>query len=85
MPSMAELLRQTASVGTVVATRFHNVLYSLRLGRPTIAIGYAAKHQALMTQMGMSRYCQEARSLDVALLIEQFTELESRAAAELRG
>jgi len=83
VPSMAELLRQTASVGTVVATRFHNVLYSLRLGRPTVAIGYAAKHQALMTQMGMSRYCQEARSLDVARLTEQFTELESRA-AELR-
>ncbi len=81
--SMAELLRQTATVGTVVATRFHNVLFSLRLGRPTVAIGYAAKHQALMTQMGMSRYCQEARSLDVARLIEQFTELESRA-AELR-
>jgi polysaccharide pyruvyl transferase WcaK-like protein len=81
--SMAELLRQTASVGTVVATRFHNVLFSLRLGRPTVAIGYAAKHQALMTQMGMARYCQEARALDVARLIEQFTELESRA-AELR-
>ena len=80
VPSMAELLRQTASVGTVVATRFHNVLYALRLGRPTIAIGYAAKHQALMTQMGMSRYCQQARSLDVTRLIEQFTELESHAA-----
>jgi polysaccharide pyruvyl transferase WcaK-like protein len=78
--SMAELLRQTASVGTVVATRFHNVLFSLRLGRPTVAVGYAAKHQALMTQMGLSQYCQEARSLDVARLIEQFTELESRAA-----
>jgi polysaccharide pyruvyl transferase WcaK-like protein len=81
--SMAELLRQTASVGTVVATRFHNVLYSLLMGRPTVAIGYAAKHQALMTQMGMARFCQEARSLDVARLIEQFTELDSQA-AELR-
>jgi polysaccharide pyruvyl transferase WcaK-like protein len=78
--SIDELLRQTASVGTVVATRFHNVLYALRLGRPTVAIGYAAKHQALMTKMGLSRYCQEARSLDVPRLIEQFTELESHAA-----
>ncbi|HKB39421.1 MAG TPA: polysaccharide pyruvyl transferase family protein [Gemmataceae bacterium] len=79
VPSIAELLRQTASVGTVVATRFHNVLYALRLGRPTVAIGYAAKHQALMAEMGMSQYCQEARLLDVARLIEQFTELESQA------
>jgi polysaccharide pyruvyl transferase WcaK-like protein len=81
--SMAELIRQTASVGCVVATRYHNVLYALKLGRPTLAIGYAAKHDALMTQMGMSRYCQPAKSLDVACLIELFTEMESRA-AELR-
>jgi polysaccharide pyruvyl transferase WcaK-like protein len=81
--SMAELLRQIASVGTVVATRFHNVLYALLLGRPTVAIGYAAKHEALMTEMGMSRYCQQARSLDVVRLTEQFAELESHA-AELR-
>jgi polysaccharide pyruvyl transferase WcaK-like protein len=81
--SIAELLRQIASVGTVVATRFHNVLFALQMGRPTIAIGYAAKHEALMAEMGMSQYCQQARYLDVARLTEQFTELE-RQAAELR-
>jgi polysaccharide pyruvyl transferase WcaK-like protein len=78
--SMAELLRQIAAVGTVVATRFHNVLYALRLARPTVAIAYAAKHEALMAEMGMSRYCQQARSLDVARLIEQFIELEGQTA-----
>jgi polysaccharide pyruvyl transferase WcaK-like protein len=81
--SMDELLRQTASVGTVVATRYHNVLYALKLGRPTMAIGYAAKHDVLMAEMGMSRYCQHAKSLDVARLIERFIEMESRS-AELR-
>ncbi len=81
--SMDELTRQTASVGTVVATRYHNVLYALKLARPTMAIGYAAKHDVLMAEMGMSRYCQHAKSLDVARLIERFTEMESRS-AELR-
>ena len=81
--SMTELIRQTRSVGTVVATRYHNVLYALKLARPTVAIGYAAKHDDLMAEMGMSRYIQPARALDVARLIEQFTELESRS-AELR-
>lgn len=81
--SMAELMRQTASVGIVVATRYHNVLYALRLGRPAIAIAYAAKHAELMAEMGMSAYVQQARSLDVDLLTEQFAELESRS-AELR-
>lgn len=78
--SMDELIRQTASVGIVVATRYHNVLYALKLGRPTVAIGYAAKHDALMADMGMSGYSQPARSLDVARLIEQFTELEKQSA-----
>lgn len=79
VPSLAELLRQTATVGTVVATRFHHVLYSLTMGRPTLAIGYADKHEHLMRRMEMSRYYQEARSLDVDRLILQFTELEDRA------
>jgi polysaccharide pyruvyl transferase WcaK-like protein len=78
--SMDELMRQTASVGTVVATRYHNVLYALKLGRPAVAIGYAAKHEDLMAEMGLSRYCQSAKALDVDRLIEQFTELESRSA-----
>jgi polysaccharide pyruvyl transferase WcaK-like protein len=81
--SLDELMRQTASVDTVVATRYHNVLYALKLAKPTLSLGYAAKHEALMAEMGMPRYCQPAKSLDVARLIEQFTELESRS-AELR-
>jgi polysaccharide pyruvyl transferase WcaK-like protein len=81
--SLDELMRQTAAVDTVVATRYHNVLYGLKLARPTLSISYAAKHDALMAGMGMSRYCHPARTLDVPRLIEQFTELESRA-PELR-
>src|SRR5262249_18317434 len=77
--SMAELLRQTSTVGTVVATRFHNFLYALRLVRPTVAIGYAAKHKVLMSEMGMAAYCQQARTLDVDRLIQQFTDLENEA------
>ena len=81
--SLDELMRQTASVDIVVATRYHNVLYALKMAKPTLSLGYAAKHDALMADMGMSRYRQPVKSLDVARLIEQFTELESRS-AELR-
>lgn len=79
-PSLEELLRQTATVGTVVACRYHNVLYALKMARPTISLGYAAKHDALMAGMGMSEFSQPVRSLDVARLIEQFEELDSRSA-----
>ena len=78
--SMAELMREIAPVGIVVATRYHNVLCALKLSKPTLSIGYAAKHDVLMADMGLSEFCQSARSLDVDRLIEQFKDLESRSA-----
>jgi polysaccharide pyruvyl transferase WcaK-like protein len=81
--SLSELMRQMTGVETVVATRYHNVLCALRLAKPTLSTGYAAKNAALMTDMGLGGFCQSAGSLDVDRLIEQFTELESRS-AELR-
>jgi polysaccharide pyruvyl transferase WcaK-like protein len=78
-----EVAAALAPVGTVVAARFHNVICALRLCKPTISIGYAAKHDALMADMGLAEFCQSARALDVDRLIMQFTGLEDRA-AELR-
>jgi polysaccharide pyruvyl transferase WcaK-like protein len=78
--SLGELMRQTASVETVVATRYHNVLYALKLAKPTLSLGYAVKHGALMADMGLSRFCLPVKSIDVARMIELFTELEDQAA-----
>jgi polysaccharide pyruvyl transferase WcaK-like protein len=63
----------------VVATRYHNVMCALKLEKPVISIGYAAKNVAIMTDAGLGEYCQHSNTLDVDRLIEQFTELESRA------
>ena len=41
--SLDELMRQIASVDTVVASRYHNVLCALKLAKPTLSVGYAAK------------------------------------------
>jgi polysaccharide pyruvyl transferase WcaK-like protein len=77
--SLDQLMQQMASVDTVVATRFHNVVCAVKLAKPTLALSYAAKHEVLMADMGLSGFCQSVKSLDVARLIEQFTELESRS------
>jgi polysaccharide pyruvyl transferase WcaK-like protein len=77
--SFEELTQAMAPVGAVVATRFHNVMCALKLGKPTISIGYAKKNISLMTDMGLPDFWQHADSLDVNKLIEQFTELESNA------
>lgn len=78
--SLHELMRQMASVDTVVATRYHNIVCALKMAKPTVSIGYAAKHDVLMADMGLSEFCQSAKSLDVDLLIKQFTELQNRSA-----
>jgi polysaccharide pyruvyl transferase WcaK-like protein len=77
--SIDELMRRIASVDTVVASRFHNVLYALKLAKPTLSVGYAAKFGVLMEEVGLAEFCQSAHSVDVDRLIEQFTELESRS------
>lgn len=77
--SLSDQLREMALVGTVVATRYHNVLCGLKLGKPTISIGYSAKHDALMADAGLSEFSQSARAINIGRLKEQFTELERRA------
>lgn len=76
--TLHDLMRQMATVDTMVATRYHNVLCALRLCKPTLSIGYAKKFDVLMTQMGLGEFCQSARSPDLERLIEQFTLLEQR-------
>jgi len=78
--SLDDVMRQMAAVDIVVATRFHNVVCALRMAKPTLAIGYASKHSALMADMGFPEFCEHAKSLDVSKLAERFIELEARAA-----
>ncbi|HWD06482.1 MAG TPA: polysaccharide pyruvyl transferase family protein [Amycolatopsis sp.] len=73
------LMRAMAGVGSIVATRYHNVLCALKVGKPTVAIGYARKNDVLMAELGLGEFCQDARAVDVPRLIAQFEELERRA------
>jgi polysaccharide pyruvyl transferase WcaK-like protein len=69
------LMSRIASVETVVATRFHNVLVALACARPTLAIAYGNKHHALMAQMDAEEFCQDIAELDVERLKKQFMAL----------
>ena len=59
--TFADLMRAMAPVGTVVATRYHNVVCALMLSKPTISIGYGEKNAVLMAGTGLAEYCQSAR------------------------
>jgi polysaccharide pyruvyl transferase WcaK-like protein len=76
--SFAELLSGMAEVDIVVATRYHNVICALKLGKPAIALGYSEKFTALMGSMGLSDFLQFADDVDLDRLFEQFKELTGR-------
>lgn len=82
--SFADVMQVIQPAGSVVAIRFHNVLAALMLCKPTIAIGYSPKHEALMAEMEVSRFCQPVYPFDFELLIERFAELESDSAQVTR-
>ena len=74
-----DVLREMASVHAVVATRFHNLVAALMLAKPTVAVSYSAKHDALMADMGLAEFSVSANALDCDQLIEKFTAAESRS------
>jgi polysaccharide pyruvyl transferase WcaK-like protein len=75
--TLHEVMQQMADTDIVVATRYHNVVCALRMGKPTISIGYAAKNDALLTEVGLAEFCQHVERLDVDLLEAQTARLIS--------
>ena len=76
--SLHDLMREIAMTDFVVASRFHNIVCSLKLGRPAISIGYSSKNDDLMKDVGLGEYCQSIEALDVETLKSQFLSLEAK-------
>lgn len=70
--SIHDLFAEISKTDAVVATRFHNVLCSLILGRPVVSVGYAAKNEELMRDFGLGEYCQNVWDFAVERLDEHF-------------
>jgi polysaccharide pyruvyl transferase WcaK-like protein len=74
--SFEDLLQQLADADLVVATRFHNVLLSVLLGKPVVSISHMDKNDALMQALGLSAYCHGLAGVDLELVIRLFQDLE---------
>jgi polysaccharide pyruvyl transferase WcaK-like protein len=93
--SLQQLMCQMLETELIVATRFHNIVAALRVGRPAISIGYAKKNDALLAQVGLGAFCQPIEELDLSRLIADFQSLGDargpfsdqvrRAVEQLRG
>jgi polysaccharide pyruvyl transferase WcaK-like protein len=79
--TLHDVMQQIADTDLVVATRYHNVVCALRVGKPTISIGYAEKNDVLLAEMGLAGYCQDIERLDVARLETQTLRLISERPA----
>lgn len=73
--SLRELMGQMMETDMVVATRFHNIVCALKIGKPTISLGYAKKNDVLMKEMGLAEFCQHVETFDPDTLIGQFDRL----------
>ena len=73
-----DVIELLGPVAAVVATRFHSLMFALKLGKPTIALSYARKIDSLMGDLGLGEYCLPAGSIDVGALKALFTDVETR-------
>jgi polysaccharide pyruvyl transferase WcaK-like protein len=73
--SLHDIMKEISETDVVVATRFHNVICALKMGRPTISLGYSKKNDVLMAEMGLGAYCQHVEKFDVNTLVDQFSRL----------
>jgi polysaccharide pyruvyl transferase WcaK-like protein len=69
-----------AEADVVVATRYHNIVCALKMGKPTLSLSYAEKNAALLEDAGLGDYTQEVEGFDVERLKEQFKQLVSERA-----
>lgn len=74
-----ELLEELSTTDLMVATRFHNILMSLLLDKPVVAVSFHDKCSALMRQMGLSEYVNDMSTIDTDSLIAQFQDLSANA------
>jgi polysaccharide pyruvyl transferase WcaK-like protein len=68
-------MQQMLETDVVVATRFHNVVCALKVGRPTVSLGYSKKNDALLAEMGLQQFCQHVETFDLDLLVRQVSQL----------
>jgi polysaccharide pyruvyl transferase WcaK-like protein len=73
------LTAELARAEVVVASRFHNLIGALRLGRPTISVGYAPKSGHLMQDLGLGAYDQHIEDLQASWLSARLRTARAQA------
>lgn len=73
--TLHDIMGQMAKTDVVVATRFHNVVCALLMGKPVISLGYSRKNDVLLDDMGLGEFCQEVERFELPILERQLERL----------
>jgi len=79
--NLENLVSQIAEADFVVATRFHGILISLMMNKPTLAPAYHEKCRALLIQVGQGDYALNIADFETEDLIERLKAMEENAPA----
>lgn len=73
--SLHEIMAQISKVDMAIVSRYHNLVCSLKLDRPTISLGYARKNDDLMGGFSQEKYCFHIETFEVEELKTIFSKL----------
>ena len=69
--SLHDLMQQIAETDIVVASRYHNIVCTLAMGRPAISLAYASKNDALLRDAGLAAFCHRIDDFDPETILSQ--------------
>jgi len=78
------IMAEMARAEVVVASRYHNLIAALRVGVPTVSLGYAGKNAALLERFALSDRDQSIEDFDPGLLLRQVAEARTTSGGDLR-
>jgi polysaccharide pyruvyl transferase WcaK-like protein len=67
--SLHDVMTLIARVDVTVVSRYHNLVCSLKMGRPCISLGYAQKNDDLMQAFGQQTYCRHIETFETEELL----------------
>ncbi|WP_139974144.1 polysaccharide pyruvyl transferase family protein [Ochrobactrum sp. CGA5] len=69
--SLRDLMHQIAGTDLVIASRYHNIVCALAMGRPTISLAYASKNDALLQDTGLAAFRHRIDGFDPETILSQ--------------
>ncbi|KAA3499059.1 exopolysaccharide biosynthesis protein [Rhizobium rhizogenes] len=73
--TLRDIMQQMAAIDLAVVSRYHGLVCSLKLGNPTISIGYARKFNDLMSDFDQDKFARHIDTFEVEDVIGLVKEI----------